>query len=1179
MTSSPASHLVARIRWECSLQAPADARAQQNWVSEFAHDDLPALLAEVFDRCCPPGQTWRCDRLEVDLGRIPMSRADAEIPRRLAAELTRALGRRFSNTVSPAAPDHSLKTAADGGTVGGEMAGRAEDGGTVLDLLDHLLRRGSLPWWQTVPTPFLSLWEQALAMQPGDLLMLVKRLAQQEPVRRRLVWHMGRTHLPALIALAEPVHAGALVEWVEALVARHVEDGLVRDDASGMETAAWEALLVCLFVDRGSHFNTTEFARSHLRHLARSYGVTYAALLARLDQICARQASRLPQRFLSLIQAVLDRDAPPPSPASRSPASAETEAEWRLWAQMLTRGQAQTMTAEEGATGGTVRLQTLFARLADRDGRRLGRSMLVIGGPAGPVLARHLDERSLRRTVMLLQPDEADFIIAHVVHSQRLAQRRHWPRRAVWELVLTFLLAEHASRFERRQLVAQTLRESCRRHNTAFAAALALLIAYAQVASPDQPHYQLLQILLDLQRDLSPPGDTPGDGMPRPERPVGLPFGGTHADVQTHPRDAQALAGRLAALAARLRGEAGPGPAVRPFVATTPPVLGPDREAAPAGAEAGARTQQDKEGDAARVATEAAAFPAALVWKALRWRLRLGRGAPDLPPVLRRMPLDGLWDRLPAAALRRWFLAQPDRAHLLPQLAALPAARRWLSRLTPPALRPIDLLLDQAASWFSNLGGGATIRGRLEPIIWHLALDPQAGLLTPGRFLAQCLLLWCHELALSVADSALRGLAGPPSPAATSPFWREAFVILQGWADGTAIAPVPGGRLGKRPNPDVWGQWLETARGQEHLLRLLCRNAAPPLHRRHGVARLPAIGSAEQRLAVAVYQWAWTRPGRFRDLLARPWHRAAIRARLEPRLRKALALPHLLDLIDRDGGAGGGQAARRLIADWQDWQRRLDLPHAARREEWLWRTLWNAWLHQDWRALEPGRLLAAFRQFFLPLAGGSASRLEEKLREANPPAAIAACLPPPTPKPKPKPPLPRSPADEERLAVTNAGLVLLNSYLPALFDRLGLMRERRFKSQEASHRAILALHFLACGFTRAEEPHLVLNKILCGLAPPEPVPLAADFAEAEINLMQGLLQAVLRHWPKAGTSSLDGFRGTWLLRDGILGDNDDHWGLTVTRKPWDILLSKSPFSYVVINLPWMKKPAYVTWPC
>ena len=145
-------------------------------------------------------------------------------------------------------------------------------------------------------------------------------------------------------------------------------------------------------------------------------------------------------------------------------------------------------------------------------------------------------------------------------------------------------------------------------------------------------------------------------------------------------------------------------------------------------------------------------------------------------------------------------------------------------------------------------------------------------------------------------------------------------------------------------------------------------------------------------------------------------------------------------------------------------------------------------------------------------------------------------------------------------------------------DRLGLMRDRRFLSPASAHRALMAMQFLACGFSQAEEAHLVLNKILCGLDPSAPVPAKAIFTEAETGMMDGLLHAVMNHWPQSGASSLEGFRGNWLLRDGVLADQPDHWGLTVARRPWDILLSKSPFSYAVIKLPWMTRALYVTWP-
>lgn len=1124
-TPQQPAHLVARVVWDSGFDAPSDVRAQQDWLSAFSHTMLPDLLASVFDRCCPPGITWRCDSLEVDLGTILLSRAEQDLPDRLVSELTSALWRRFGSFTAPAAM--SASPAGQGFQPrGGQYNPNDGDGSTaatVLALLEHLLLHGSLPWWQKQPAPFLSLWEEALAGQAGELLTMLMRIAQQETVRHRLVWHLGGARLPALIRLAEPTSAEALVDWVNTLIARHVEERLVQDDASGFEHAAWLALLTCLFTQRGSLFNLTDFASAHLRHLAQSYGVAYELLLDRLEQISLRAAPHLPPRFVALIRAILARDAPrraTPTPDM----DASSNGEWQLWAQMLSRGQPETTAVQNGETARTIRMQALFTRLAVRDGRRMARSMVAAGPPAGGVLARHLDEKSLRQTVRLLQPSETEFILAHVTHSQYLAQRRHWPRRAVWDVVLTFLLSDQASRFERRQLVETTLRESCRRHGTSFVTALAILIAFAQEAGSDPRQYVLLQILLDLQAELLP-------------------------------ATAQA-AGSLAADDPQLTADPW---SVDPALQMT---LAARSKGAP-------RDYQDI----------APVVP--LIWKALRWRLRVGRTAPDLPAIVQRMTLAELWQCLPPADLRRWLLAQPDRAHLLPQLAALPTTRRWLSRLVPHALRPVSALLDQALHWFSGAGGPAAPRALLEPVVWHLALDPRAEALAPARFLAQCLLLWCQRLGLGVAACAARGLTAPPST-----LWRDAFTTLLGWAEGQGIEPIrlAGADRRKTAAPDAWGQWLETVQGQEHLLRLLCRHSPQALHRRHGVAMLPAMGSPDQRLATAIYQWAWTHPDSFRRLLAKPWQRASVRPRLEARLRTALSLPHLFDLVGRDAAApAAAHQAIRLINDWQAWQRRLNLPHPARRDDWLWRVVWQAWLYQDWRALEPARLLAAFRQFFLPMSGLNAVRLDERLQSTKPPGAIASLLSalPKPPKPAVLTPtdMPSRHTDGQRLPISNAGLVLLQSYMPALFDRLGLVRDRRFLSPASSHRALLALQFLACGFAQAEEPHLALNKVLCGLNPSAPVPVQADFTDAEVAMMEGMLRAFINHWPEAGASSLDGLRGNWLLREGVLADNADHWGLTVTRRPWDILLSKIPFSYAVIRLPWMAKAVYVTWPC
>ena len=106
----------------------------------------------------------------------------------------------------------------------------------------------------------------------------------------------------------------------------------------------------------------------------------------------------------------------------------------------------------------------------------------------------------------------------------------------------------------------------------------------------------------------------------------------------------------------------------------------------------------------------------------------------------------------------------------------------------------------------------------------------------------------------------------------------------------------------------------------------------------------------------------------------------------------------------------------------------------------------------------------------------------------------------------------------------------------------------------------------------------MLNKVLCGLPLTAAVEAGIDLSLTEKELCEGLLIAVISHWSAIGTSSLEGFRGNWLVRDATLSEKTDNWDLIVEKRPYDLLLERSPFSYSIIKLPWMPKPLYVTWP-
>jgi hypothetical protein len=73
------------------------------------------------------------------------------------------------------------------------------------------------------------------------------------------------------------------------------------------------------------------------------------------------------------------------------------------------------------------------------------------------------------------------------------------------------------------------------------------------------------------------------------------------------------------------------------------------------------------------------------------------------------------------------------------------------------------------------------------------------------------------------------------------------------------------------------------------------------------------------------------------------------------------------------------------------------------------------------------------------------------------------------------------------------------------------------------------------------------------------------------------LNAILQNWDKMSTSTIDNLRGSFILRDGLLLEQEEHWSLEVESKGFDIILSFLPWTISIISLPWMEKRLEVDW--
>ncbi len=173
--------------------------------------------------------------------------------------------------------------------------------------------------------------------------------------------------------------------------------------------------------------------------------------------------------------------------------------------------------------------------------------------------------------------------------------------------------------------------------------------------------------------------------------------------------------------------------------------------------------------------------------------------------------------------------------------------------------------------------------------------------------------------------------------------------------------------------------------------------------------------------------------------------------------------------------------------------------------------------------------------------------------------------------------IPDSFSEADELFIDNAGLVLLWPFLPRFFENLGLVADKAFVDEAAAHRAAGLLQFLADGQPEPAEYHCALNKILCGLDWDVVLDFGAPVTEAEAEAGEEFLRAVIAHAPILKEMSVDGFRGTFLLRKGILKAGPGIWQLYVERETYDVVLDKFPWYWAVVKLPWMEWGVGVEW--
>ena len=166
---------------------------------------------------------------------------------------------------------------------------------------------------------------------------------------------------------------------------------------------------------------------------------------------------------------------------------------------------------------------------------------------------------------------------------------------------------------------------------------------------------------------------------------------------------------------------------------------------------------------------------------------------------------------------------------------------------------------------------------------------------------------------------------------------------------------------------------------------------------------------------------------------------------------------------------------------------------------------------------------------------------------------------------------------KDEILVKDAGLVLVGAYVPTLFKKLEYIVDGAFVSEQARLKACRLLRYIVFGDLPSDGLYF-LGNYFCGLPWNFRIPKEIVLDDNEKKIAESLVMSIIENWKAIGHVSIDGFRGTFLHREGkIEKETDEEIYLKVKQGPFDMLLDRLPWSYSMLKFKWHKKLLSTIW--
>jgi len=479
-----AKHHIGHYHFQLNFSDQEIALQQHAYAEEYIKTKWLQIIENVFDELDIKNAHIRIDKLELDLGTFPLTafwkeEIGEQLKKSLYWQLKKQLDElRFSSNTSIEIIENKV---------------------SQIQVLEQFLRSGSLNWWISNTTfNFNNFFVQVLSQQSLEVIALLKKYAHLDSIRKRLARQLNEQNLEKLVAQIEPANAQFIKEYIADIQKSHQKEPVVKASPTEFKEAVWEFVLAYLLLERGTSFNRKAFVKRNLELLAARYQSSYKKLITFLEKI-AKKILQFQKSSLFEIISELKSELPTQKQEEEIEKKADFEQEIAFITIFLEKRKESSL--EVFFENWTI----LFKKSPEKL-----KELIIEKGKSAMVRKKMADiftEKQLEQSIRLIEPSNANYIISYVQETAKKQEKQQLVKankkafhKSTWEFILTYLLVDRGSTFNKKSFLKSTLRQMAQRYQIRMSVLVENLLSTIEQKTEKMAIFS--EILLEIRQEI-----------------------------------------------------------------------------------------------------------------------------------------------------------------------------------------------------------------------------------------------------------------------------------------------------------------------------------------------------------------------------------------------------------------------------------------------------------------------------------------------------------------------------------------------------------------------------------------------------------------------------------------------------------------------------------------------------